>query len=362
MDSDEYTREQWYSKYFRRLDLMLSVLLFKFGCLSNRKLINFVQKTSCIIILILYWFNLLRYLYFFKPGEVFGLPMLTKILYAVSAFQQAGFMTIFIYNTKKLELLIVKFGKLYCHDMLETPLYENTLKWIYLILPVTVIIAAVGSTCGFLYMSIQEYDPNSIMTYLVPLGEESKIRRPLLYITGVSGFFNILQLGAFLFYFGIICFLIFKEFAQLTKRTQNLISSSAYDPIEIKDIRRKHDAVCQMVGVADDIFEHFIGITFACSITKLCLLLYNLSMEDYHVTVLGGLSVHLALAACFMIVTVVGGIKINTMVTICYIVIDNINFNCFGQYLRDKYELEITTTSNRISLLMKVKVVISQCD
>ena len=193
--------------------------------------------------------------------------------------------------------------------MLETPHYENTLKWIYLILPVTVIIIAGGSTCGILYLSIQEYDPNSIIVYVVPLGEESKIRRPLLYITGVSGFFNILQLGAVLFYFGTICFLIVKEFAQLTKRTQKLISSSAYDPIEIEDIRRKHDAVCQMVGVADDIFEHFIGIT--CSITKLCLLLYNMSMEDNHVTVFAGLSIHLAQAACFMIVTVVGGIKIN---------------------------------------------------
>ena len=117
-----------------------------------------------------------------------------------------------------MELFIVKFGKLYCHDLLETPLYENTLKWIYLILPATVIIIAVGSTCGTLYMSIQEYDPNLIIAYMVPLGEESKIRRPLLYITGVSGFFNILQLGAVLFYFGIICFLIVKEFGQLTER------------------------------------------------------------------------------------------------------------------------------------------------
>ena len=316
MDTDNYDRQQWYSQYFRRLDIMLSVLLFKFGYPSNRKIINHIQKISCIIFLLFNWFNFIRYLFFFKPGEVFGLPLLIKIVFAVSAFQQAGFMTIFLLNTKHLEQFKITFGKLYYPDLLEAPSYENTLKWIFLILPVAAVVTALGTICGFVYMSIQEYDPNSIVAYVIPLGEHSAIRRPLLYAYSVMGFVSILQLGAVLSYFGVICFLIVKEFRHVTNMTQKLLSCSpAYPSKEIEDIRRKHDIVCQMVGVADDIFGHFIGITFACSIIQVCLLMYNMSMEDNHATVLGGLSIHLAQAACLMIVTVIGGIKINTMVT-----------------------------------------------
>ena len=260
--------------------LKLHGLFFTKSCIvfgkCRRKLVSPSQVLATVI-LVLQWANLLRFVLAIRGDESFNSTSFLKVVYILNSIMSTTNATCLYVGCFRADLIPRLFVSWSSARSTTNTKYMKQTKVRSAIVSV-VCFVGMWAIIGSIAKQVLTH-PYFIVKY-VPFSPGDLLFTPFRVIVFCFEVFFLAGLVLPLVLFCVLCSLLSKEFDEVNKELEDVVSDRALLDTRFGAIRQRHVMACELVECADRFLNPLIAVTFSMSIVGLCLMGYLLLLDE----------------------------------------------------------------------------------
>ncbi|XP_071099385.1 gustatory receptor 5a for trehalose-like [Haliotis cracherodii] len=323
--------------------LRLTGLFFQRSETSAGKFIIGKWAVVCAVVCGITLGNSIRSFLVFKSGEPFDELLFFKLqlcIWSLEGFSKAAVMFLASYK-KDLLPLFFKLWREICEDKKPDKFLKLVMKKAILLSWNFSIVNTIGVAVTFFFVpDLEELFLNATL----PGAAEADMKLPYKIMMIVMVYFASSVAMSSVSLLIVMSLAVSREFFVLNKELSSHISSDGKFSAELEDYRLRHQGLCRLVDVLDDVFMIMIAFVFMSNIPLCCVILYNIIYTSRHFSILLLNVFWLCFLTFHMIVVAVVCAYINMGAHAPLSVIYNIK----ADFLKDR-PLELTLFLNRLT-------------